>query len=204
MKQAQRQAALLLHAMCEQDRAWALDRPPPPQRGTIETLLRELRELGIAPEPARLALAVQGDPASAEAGAGGGSVPPALDPLMSLSGPQARRLAGLLAGEPPQLVARLLRARSWPWQSELMDALGAVERGRVQERLRELAHDVAEPPGLLQALASAVWQRLQDGDAALPARDAGPASTGNGLVPWLRRHVGRWPAGAQARAGARP
>lgn len=129
--------------MCAEDRAWVLQALPDTQRLVLESLLDELRELGIPAQPRLLDGAVQRQP--------GHAAQPA-DSLQNLNAAGIEALATLLRGEPSMLVARLLRVQAWPWQAAALTRLGGVQRQQVQDALRQLDAGGATPvPAALQA-----------------------------------------------------
>lgn len=140
---ASRQAALTLHAMCVEDRAWVLQALPDTQRLALEALLDELRELGIPAQPRLLDSVLMRQP---------GRVAQPSDSLQNLNATGIEALATLLRGEPGMLVARLLRMQAWPWQAAVLTRLGGVQRQQVQDALRQLDSGSATPvPAALQA-----------------------------------------------------
>jgi hypothetical protein len=111
---AAHRAALNLHALAEPDRHWVLQALTGEQQAALQPLLRELEELGI-PRDADLARAFA-TAAAREDNDGAGA-------LQALDDAGVRRLAALLAGEPPRLAAAVLVHRAWPWRERLMAEL---------------------------------------------------------------------------------
>jgi hypothetical protein len=153
-----RRAALELHALGESDRNWVLAALPVGERGTLETLLAELRALGI-PSDAGL-------PASpAVAPAPAATLPPAPAPapqpeavpaLECLDAGRVTALARVLAAEPVALTRALLAVRRWHWRDALLRELDPPRR-------LELAgtFDATAPaPRLQAALLQALTRRL--------------------------------------------
>lgn len=85
-----RRAALALHALCDVDREWLLQRLPA-ARGALQELLIELRELEM-PADAAIIRAALGEAAVS----------------IHVSGAQAASLSLVLAAEPPALQGQLL------------------------------------------------------------------------------------------------
>lgn len=144
-----RQAALLLHAMPAQDRAWLLAQLAPAERSTVEGLLADLEGLRIPADRALLdeALAVpppapglaapersSAEPQRSEA-VGGEDDPDAAADRSALGKADPARLAALLRSEPAQLVALLLSLGNWPWREALLQRIGAAKRIEVERRL---------------------------------------------------------------------
>lgn len=139
-----RRAALALHALGEDDRAWLLERLPAGQQASLRSLLAELSELGMPRDGAviRAALCESSEAPSA------------------LTEKEARKLCYALEQESPAL------------QSLLLAALGAAERasvlGQWQSQLQSLPSPVSLPdwtPRLRQALLDS-WRDVAHGDAA--------------------------------------
>ncbi|MGM9485059.1 hypothetical protein ACS5PN_27970 [Roseateles sp. NT4] len=138
-----RRAALALHALSAEDRAWLLQRLSPAQREALDALLVELKELGIPPDQGVIRAALSQPAASSV-----------------FSEEEARGLCLALEREPPAL------------QSLLLASLGATERANVlthrQAQLQALPSAVAAPdwtPTLRQALLES-WREVAAGNAA--------------------------------------
>ncbi|MEH6461569.1 hypothetical protein [Chitinimonas sp. JJ19] len=144
-----RQAALTLHGMNAADQAWLLSQLDAEERAQMQSLLDELRDLGI---PADASLAPHHDDAE-----------------------QATELPVVqcLVSEPAWLLGMLLRVRSWPWQAEL---LAALDRARREEVLRSLQDDGPLAPALSDALLAQFESRLAELQGAPVRRAAKPAS----------------------------
>jgi hypothetical protein len=110
---AARRAALTIHALGEEDRAWMLGQLQPRQRAVLEPLLGELRELGVQADRSALEQIESDSPASVTAAAR----------LGRLGRPEIRRLARLLEQEPPQLTRALLSAGDPAWRNALLKSL---------------------------------------------------------------------------------
>jgi hypothetical protein len=145
-------AALALHALAADDRAWVLGALPADQQAVIEPLLRELEDLGIPRDAGLLDTAVrcEGDRGAAAA-----------DALRALDAAQVRRLAGLLAGEPPRLAAALLAASPWPWREQLLQHLPAAVACEVVQH----ASPMRPAPALQLALLSEISAALETAPA---------------------------------------
>ena len=112
-------AALALHALPGDDRDWVLEALPADQQSMLQPLLRELEELGI-PREAGLFDGVAGSRRE--------QAITAVDALRALDGAGVRRLAGLLAAEPPRVAVALLAGGPWPWREQLLAGLPAAGR----------------------------------------------------------------------------
>lgn len=130
-------AALALHGLPGDDRAWVLAALPGDQQMLLQSLLQELEELGI-PREASLFDGIAGNRHEQAAAAA--------DPLQALQGAGVQRLADLLAAEPPRIAAALLAGGPWPWREQLLCALPTA---LVQE-VQRLARTV-QPGAALQA-----------------------------------------------------
>jgi hypothetical protein len=105
----ERHAALALHSMAAADRDWMLQQLGAERRAVIERLLAELRELGVAAQPQRLADECDVLPAP---GAG-------LPPREALRQLPADVLHQLLRREPDRLIADVLQLGPFVEQAEL-------------------------------------------------------------------------------------
>lgn len=148
-------AALNLHALSEPDRQWVLHALSGEQQAALQPLLQELEELGI-PRDAHLARAI------ATAGPGEDREGAA---LQALDDSGVRRLALLLAGEPPRLAAALLSSRAWAWRDRLMSELPVQYAQAIEETMRLTAAAGALQAAVVAELAPAL--REKDG-AQLP------------------------------------
>ena len=108
-----RRAALLLHAMAPADRDWVLTRLPANGRAGLETLLRELGELGIPRDSALLEQVVTVKAHAAEPNL---DAPDRAALFTAIAAADPARLAIVLRDEPVDLVAMLLAARDWTWR----------------------------------------------------------------------------------------
>lgn len=127
-----RQAALLLRAMSEHDRAWVLSQLPAADRATLLPLLGELETLGIPIDEELLrAVRIGADPL-AHLPEHGQAAASDEDAILRAS-PAA--LASVLLHEPVELTAQLLRIRAWPWQGEVLKLLPAAKAAGIRTRL---------------------------------------------------------------------
>lgn len=159
-----RQAALLLHAMSANDRAWALDALPLHQRTPLVALLDELSALGIARDPTLVNEAIGGStrlhaPGTRSEHAAGAAASPE-DTLHTLDASGVRRLVTVMRSEPAALVAQWLRVADWPWRAELLAGLTPAHRAQVTGHLDTQSPDL--PPMLRSTLLQAVAVRLQE------------------------------------------
>lgn len=174
-----RHAALLLHAMPESDRTWALGQLPQPQQALLTGLLQELQELGIPQDRRLIDEAVEAMAASQT------QEPTSLSRLDPV-GVQA--LGVLLGKEPALLVARLLACGPWTWEDELLARLAPAQRRQV-EKLR--ATLVAAPAAhalkdaLVQKIEAHLFQAAQDAPLMQTSKPAPRRSFG--LASALRR-----------------
>jgi hypothetical protein len=192
-----RRAALLLHTVSAADRSWLLAQLSPAERGALEPLLAELRELGIPAD--RDMLDELGDVSSAA------PVPLATPAPRGLFAADGRIVAQVLAAEPVDLVARLLACKAWPWREAVLSAQGPNRREQLRDRLAALHRsDDSAPLGLLdlrlielvEARVTAAALRVPDGLDAEP-RLAHTRPARASAFGWM----GRWLAGS-ARPGS--
>jgi hypothetical protein len=166
-RSALRRAALLLHAMAPADQAWLLASLSPVRRARLEDLLGELRSLGIPTDASLL------QPAAETAATP--PTPSAVRRLERLTGDELAWLACRLQDEPPELTARLLAHRAWPWRAALLEHFDASWRQSVsaaasQPRLplpeaalcEALSHALAaEAPARQAEAGKRFWNRLR-------------------------------------------
>jgi hypothetical protein len=140
-----RQAALLLHAMRQEDRHWLLEQLDAAARESLTALLDELHHLGIPPERELLVQATQQAgvlPADAmPMRAPAASALPSdgdreLDDLVrSMRAASPEAIAAVLRNEPPGLIVALLRIGIWPWTDDVLQRLGGLKRRQVEDLL---------------------------------------------------------------------
>ena len=119
-----RKAALALHGLSRRDQDWLLRRLLPSVRAPLQSLLGQLRTLGIAP-------GVRPDD---------GALPPvaenvALDAaqVALVDAAVVRRVTAVMALQPEQMQAILLNLHPWRWRAEFWDGLSTFQRSRMAE-----------------------------------------------------------------------
>ena len=153
---ASRRAALAIHALGEEDRAWMLGQLQQ-HRTVLEPLLAELQALGIQPDRHVLAQYESGPNAPGTA----------LTRLIRLDRAMIRQLACVLEQEPAEVTRALLAAGDPAWRSAVLKALGPSLSARVNA-----VPSMANGPALLVALAAGVERRLNEVVAANRRRTA--------------------------------
>ena len=106
-----RQAALLMHALAADDKAWVLEQLEPDEQKQLQLLLSELGALGIPEDPAMIDIALARNaptPAAAPT-----------DDDSYLSGVAATDIARALRPESTAFVRKLLACKDWPWRLEV-------------------------------------------------------------------------------------
>jgi len=150
-----REAALALHALGSDDRAWLIERLTPAQQRAVAPLLAELAELGI-PADARLV-----DEALHQSARSNTS-----DAQQRIAALDAAQVAGLLRGEPASFVACVLGLAAWPWARGYVERLEATARRQLEDALHEAPAATAPLRAwLLETLAG----RIDAGAIALDA-----------------------------------
>jgi hypothetical protein len=115
-----RQAALVLHGMRVEDRAWAMRRLSPQSRTILQGLLDELNALGIASDPALVRAATAATvPSHAIKATPAVKATPAL-------------VFAVLRQEPDALIARVLKLQAWSWREDVLALLGAKRTAQVE------------------------------------------------------------------------
>lgn len=189
-----RQAALTLHAMAPQDAAWLLQQLPPIEAAELQSLLEELRSLGIPSDPGLLdELRKDGEAprpsAPASAGAAGTDGLPLEALAMELDAADAHRLLPLLKPEPVALLALLLSMRSWAWTDSLLASLETHRRLSLRQQMGGLAH--ARASQLQLALLRRLLQRYRAAVISAPPQDA-PRAQAAGFASWWRERRRFW------------
>lgn len=128
-----REAALALHALEPEDRAWLVERLTPTQQRAVAPLLAELAELGI-PADARLV-----DEALRHSARNSGNAQQRLSAL------GAEQVASLMRGEPAPFIACVLGLAAWPWTREFIASLDASAQRQLQDAMH---HAPAAAPAL--------------------------------------------------------
>ncbi|MFT4171324.1 MAG: hypothetical protein QM639_02095 [Rhodocyclaceae bacterium] len=159
MSSDSRKAALLLHAMSEADRQWALARLSPESRTTAVAFLDELRTLGIPADESLVREALD------EAASQIRDKVETIDPLSSAS-PEV--MLGLLRYESVNTIAWVLSLRDWPWREAFLSRLSPSLREDVL-----LACIPEVPPALAASIRSVLAERL----AAMAAHQTTSAVT---------------------------
>lgn len=163
-----RRAALTLHALPEEDRAWMLESLSPADRQILGALLAELDGLGIPSDPALLV-----PPDSARREDETGRWPEVLDDAGIFA------LNGVLSREPSSVTRALLSIRTWTWRARLLEAMDARMRAEVEAQPVTGATRTHFSDALLEALGTQLDREPR------PA----PARTSRWKTPWIR--IGR-------------
>ncbi len=147
-----RHAALLLHAVSDNDRSWLLAAMTPEQRGVLEALLAELSALGVSPAAGLSAGLFAAATGSAKTAGERLAQPPVPAPASwrdpALLSPA--RLASLLRDEPDRLVAMVLARLDAPLRRRVLRHLPGTSRRRSGERMTEAA--LQHPAPRLEAM----------------------------------------------------
>ena len=194
-------AALVLHSVPQSDREWLLSQMKEADRHRLEILLAELEELSI---PAQHELLEEITGAEANASRDRADRDDAIvmsqgSPLDGLNDVELRILADILAGESSQLVARLLRSRSWAWTDAVLTQMGHAKRAVIEELLSGSDRDVLSGHAFDAQILHIVERRLLEQQGSFHAERVAPLN-GSLVAQWGARLRGAF--GAQAgRAG---
>jgi len=146
-----RRAALLLHSLPVGERRKVLTRLTATESAMLTALLDELKELGVSPSLGRRlqaeAQAPRGDSQPPQPEAAAEQAQPALHP---------QQIARLLETCEALTVAQLLRARSWPWEAQVLESMAPARKSEVLSMRSEL---VPLGPSAQRALCDCFEQR---------------------------------------------
>lgn len=136
-----RLAALTLHALRAEDRAWVLERVDLNQRRELEALLLELQTLGIPSDPDLVRAALQPAPQA---------VAPAI--AMDALRIEDSTLGRILSGESDTFAARALSLVSESRRDAVLQAMGAKQREAVIPAMSSLADAPQLDAAMIRAL----------------------------------------------------
>ena len=193
-----RQAALTLHAMAPHDAGWLLQQLPAIESAELQSLLEELRDLGIPSDPRLLDELRQGDaeprgPAPADC-AHSDELP--VEALMhELDTARADLLLPILKSEPVALLAFLLSLKSWSWAESLLAALETHRRLSLRLQIDSLDVSAgAAPPQAAQlqlALLRRLLQRYRNAEASVSSQNTAGAHP-SGFARWWQERRRFW------------
>ncbi|WP_322402003.1 hypothetical protein [Massilia luteola] len=164
-----RQAAVALHGMNREDRAWLLGELDRGQCAVLEGLMRELDELGFPAAP---------DLAGSDLG---GPAVPLNGPRETLALAPAEDVAAVLEREPVLLVAQLLNVCDWPWTEQLLASLAAPRRSAIRAAMAGVSAAPSRDRFLIEQLAARLGRQATPVDVR-PAR-------GTSIVERVRRWI---------------
>lgn len=193
-----RQAALALHAMAPHDAAWLLQQLPVIEAAELQSLLEELRSLGIPSDPRLLDELRRGDIAPRDATPAGYAHIHELtvEALMrELDTAHANLLLPILKPEPVALLAFLLSLKSWSWADSLLAALETHRRLSLRLQADSLNVDAGAAPSQATHLQLALLRRLLQGyrnsEASVSSRNTTSVSPG-GFARWWQERRRFW------------
>lgn len=184
--------------MPPQDADWLLRQLPAPEAAELQSLLEELRTLGIPSDPGLLDALRQSHEAPREAAFAGraGTGDLSLEAIKhELDGARVELLLPILKPEPVALLAFLLSLKSWLWADALLAALETHRRLSLRLQLDSLGSrtgaDNAQAARLQLALLRRLLERYQNAEACAPSRNEAGAHPG-GLERWWRERRRFW------------
>lgn len=193
-----RQAALTLHAMAPHDAAWLLQQLPAIEAAELQSLLEELRGLGIPSDPRildELATGAVEPREPAFVGKAGVDDLPLEVLLRELDAAHPDRLLPILKPEPVALLAFLLTLKNWSWTDSLLASLETHRRLSLRQQADGLAANTgaanARAPQLQRALLRRLLQRYRNADAGAPSQDAAGARS-TGFARWWQERRRFW------------
>jgi Mg/Co/Ni transporter MgtE len=122
-----RRAALLLHSLAVGERRRVLTRLTAAEAAMLGPLLDELKELGVSPSLGRQ---LQAEAHAPQREAAAEQTQAALNP---------EQIARLLESCDALTVSQLLRARSWPWEAQVLESMPSARKSEVLSMRSELA-----------------------------------------------------------------
>ena len=131
-------AALLLHALPADDRAWLLEKLPASERQALQSLLTELTELGI-PADRSLLDEVMSDMPDSRAASGKITAAPGDLSMQELTDIAPAMIAKILQDEPAMLIAHLLMINDWPWTAAALEQMGVLKRRQIESCITQLS-----------------------------------------------------------------
>ena len=193
-----RQAALTLYAMAPHDAAWLLQQLPAIEAAELQSLLEELRDLGIPSDPRLLDELHQGDAAPREpAPADYAHIDElSVDTLVhTLDTARVDLLLPVLKPEPVALLAFLLSLKSWSWADSLLAALETHRRLSLRLQFDSLNAGAATVPThaaqLQLALLRRLLQRYRTAEASATPQTAAGVHSG-GFTRWWQERRRFW------------
>jgi hypothetical protein len=193
-----RRAALLLHALPQNDQHWLLAQLLPVQREMLGTLLLELRDLGIPADQAwlREVVSTTASPRKPDSVVDEVGTARPDSRQTALEQASAIMLAEVLRDEPVGVIARLLALQAWPWSDAFMEQLSTIKRRQVEDILarhnRGNGHPTVDSGSALRKQMVASVLRRLDECGVRSVRDPGvPRVTASFPVafegPWRQR-----------------
>lgn len=151
-----RQAALVAHALEDEDQRWLLQALQPAHRALLQPLLQELQALGLPRERDSVQDLLRSTGAVSH-------------PAQALDAASAASLVARLAAEPPALCEWVLALRPWPWAGSL----------RAQCRL-----PASEGPSAVDAPDREAWLLARLATLATPPRMARLSPLARWVLAW--------------------
>jgi hypothetical protein len=122
-----RRAALLLHSLAVGERRRVFSRLTAAESAMLAPLLDELKELGVSPSLGRQ---LQAEAQVPQPEAAAEQTPATLNP---------QQIAHLLESCDALTVAQLLRAKSWPWEAQVLESILPARKFAVMGMMSEVA-----------------------------------------------------------------
>ena len=171
---AYRQAALLVHGLGEEDRAWMLGQLAPAERDVISAQLAELRELGIPPDAQLLKQAIEVRTCTSA------------DSAPTVGNATATQMGQVLKGEPVWFQQHVLSLDAWPWAESFLEQSAIGQARQADGRL-----DALKGPKFEAAMRARLEARLKLAAREHPVKSTRFALMGKALAP-LRKVVRQW------------
>lgn len=169
-----RKAALCLHSLQDDDRAWLMQRLPVEKRDELSGLLDELKSLGIPGDQSWQQLGLNMNTTELQA---------APDDEYELDAFTAQAVWAVLSREPASVIAAVLACRHWSWRQEVAGLYEKAQRNTL--KLPAQLNDRVK-----QALVSALLSRLREQETGSHALVHSPHN--NGAAPGVFKRMSRW------------
>jgi hypothetical protein len=146
--------ALLLHALHQEDQQVLLSRLEPQAQERLRPLLQELADLGIPADRDLIAHVMAHLTSERAEEVVSTSDNEDAAAYVALHDATAQDMLLVLGQAPPEMVARLLACRVWPWSAMLLEALEPLRRHQIEQQLHAITVPAAAMRSALVRIAA--------------------------------------------------